>query len=182
MPFIFRLVTISGLFLWILLLNGCSSTLPYADDDVVAVVRGEEITIRDLRFLYPDDEVLDKIEYSIQERLVIQEAKRMNLDVTEQLEESLPIYPDDEDHSEWANAVREFAELQANKLGMEPREYYEQYHRKLNESSLYQNQYFHEVLGEPHEEDSEVYEELAYQLMNDLMSMYADEIEIYIKP
>lgn len=171
----------------VLMIAGCSSTLPYDDDDVAAIVRGEKITIWDLRFLYPDDRVLDQIESSIKATLVVQEAKNMNVDVTEDIEQTLlgmGSYPEEDDDTTMAESIREFAEPQANKLGMDPKEYYEQYIEVTTETVAYMNKYVQELLGEPDldGEDIEEYNELANKMIDELVTLHADDIEIFIKP
>ena len=41
--------------IFFIFLVGCSDSLKYSDEEVAAIVRGEEITIGELRFLYPDN-------------------------------------------------------------------------------------------------------------------------------
>ncbi len=38
---------------------GCSGLSKYDDNEAAAIVKGQEITVGDLRFLYPDDTALD---------------------------------------------------------------------------------------------------------------------------
>ncbi|WP_235801865.1 hypothetical protein [Ureibacillus manganicus] len=136
-----------------LLLAGCSNTFPYNDEDVAAIVRGEEITIGELRFLYPDDAVLDMIDGTIKAKLVVREAKKMNIDVTEEvksIKEAFGNYPPSTHYDdEFAKSLREFVEPQAKKLGLDPEEYYKEYVEITTETAEYINAYVQEVLGEP---------------------------------
>ena len=57
---------------------GCSDSdiAKYDDEDVAAIVRGEEITIGDLRFLFLDDQILESLDGTIKAKLAEQEVKR----------------------------------------------------------------------------------------------------------
>lgn len=89
---------------------GCTDITRYNDDDIAAIVKGEEITIGELRFLYPDENVLERIEGTVKAELVIKEAKQMNLDVSEEIKETVELRgelpPKDVDASE-VNPIRE---------------------------------------------------------------------------
>ncbi|WP_164669843.1 hypothetical protein [Virgibacillus doumboii] len=169
---------------FLIFMVGCTDTIGYADDEVAAIVRGEEITIGELRFLYTDDKVLEMIEPTVKAKLAVQEAKEMNMDVSEQVEESVEfggeLPPEDVD-TEPANSVRDFAESQANKLGMDTEEYYKKYVEKNMEVSAYVTSYFEEKLGEPTKDNFEEYNEQTNQLLQDLVEENEDEIEILIK-
>lgn len=85
-----------ALLLALIFLVGCSnqSILDYDDDDVAAIVNGEEITIRDLRFLYADEKVLDNIDGTVKARSVMQEAKQIGLDVSQEINEETEVKSD----------------------------------------------------------------------------------------
>lgn len=66
---------------------GCSSVSTHDDNEAAAIVKGQEITIGDLRFLYPDDTALDYLDWLIKVELVKQirkfaesQAKQINKD------------------------------------------------------------------------------------------------------
>ena len=167
-----------------LLLAGCSNTLPYNDEDVAAIVRGEEITIGELRFLYPDNFVLEMVEGTVKAELVMQEAKKMKIDVTEKvntIKEAFGSYPTSTHYDdEFAKSLREFVEPQAKKLVLDPEEYYKEYVEITTETAEYINAYVQEVLGEP-QDNIENYNKLANQLLDDLVEANKDEIQILIK-
>ena len=160
---------------------GCSNSLNYKDEDVAAMVRGEEITVGDLRLLYTDDKVMSNLEGTVKAMLIMQEAKDMNMDVTEEIEQAIRPYPLEDTGDKLANSIQEFAKSQGKKLGMGPEEYYMKYQEVTAEMGAYVNAYVMEMLGETDMEDLEQFDERANQLIDDLMEKYKDEIEIYIK-
>lgn len=64
---------------------GCNSVSKCDDNEAAAIVKGQEITIGDLRFLYPDDTALDYIDWAIEVELVKQEVEEMDLDISDNL-------------------------------------------------------------------------------------------------
>ncbi|WP_042221384.1 hypothetical protein [Oceanobacillus manasiensis] len=172
----------------IIFLFGCSdnSLSDYDNDDIVAIVRGEEITVGDLRFLYPDDKALENLPGTVKAKLAEQEVKRMNLDISHELQEIqdtkkvMGNYPPEEDDSEIANGTREFADAQSAKFGMTPEEYYEKYFEKSQEMSIYVIAFIEEILGEP-DGSGEEYTKKANALLDDLVDDNEDEIRILIK-
>lgn len=162
---------------------GCTDSLEYNDEDVAAIVRGEEITIGELRFLYPDDELLTNIDGTVKAKLVIQEAKNMNINVSKDVKdtiEALSGYPTEDIHTSTSSSVHEFIKSQANKLGLDPEEYYVKYIEKTTKISTYVDAYVKEILGDP-KDDFETYNEQANRLLNDLVKQNEDEIQILIK-
>lgn len=163
---------------------GCSNSFKYSDNEVAAIVKGEEITIGELRFLYPDHKVLDMIDGTVKAELVVQEAKKMNFDVSEEVKvmvEGFGSYPpSDHVDAAYANSIREFVEPQAKKLGLEPEKYYEKYIEKTSEMTEYINAYMQAILGEP-TDNIEEYNELANQILDDLVEKNQDQIQILIK-
>ncbi|MUK87810.1 hypothetical protein GMD78_05265 [Ornithinibacillus sp. L9] len=170
-------------FVSFIFLIGCTNSIKYNDEDVAAIVRGEEITIGELRFLYQDQKLLDVIDGVVKAELAVQEAKKMNLDVSKEIKETIEArggYPPDDIDNPTAKSIREFAEPQAKKLGMDPGEYYEKYIEITTTTVAYINAYVHEILGEPGD-NVEEYDERANQLLNDLVEENEDEIEILIE-
>ncbi|WP_456278908.1 hypothetical protein [Bacillus sp. AK128] len=95
--------------IYLISLTGCSDSPKYKDEDIAAIVRGEKITIGELRFLYPDDKVLDMIDDTIKAKLVVQEAKKLNIDVSKEVKETVEgfaVYPPDHNDTETANSIR----------------------------------------------------------------------------
>lgn len=164
-----------------ILLVGCSNSLKYDNEKVAAIIRGEELTIGDLRLLYRDDKVMSNLEGTVKAILVMQEAKDMNIDVTEEIEQTIRAYPPIDTEDNLSNSMQEFYESQGKKLEMEPEEYYVKYHEVTAEMGAYMSAYVIEMLGEPGIDNIEEFDEQANQLLNDLMEKYKDEIEIYIE-
>ena len=100
---------------------GCSDSdiAKYDDEDVAAIVRGEEITIGDLRFLFLDDQILESLDGTIKAKLAEQEVKRLNIDVSQELQEiqemkhDIGIYPPEDLDTEFE---KEFVNLQKPRL------------------------------------------------------------------
>ncbi|MRG86037.1 hypothetical protein [Salinibacillus xinjiangensis] len=167
---------------------GCndSEISDYDDTDVAAIVRGEEITVGDLRFLYPDDKLFEFLDGTIKAKLAEQEVKNLNLDVSQELQEIqetksiVGTYPAEDDDSEYANAAREFADAQSAKLGLDPEEYFEKHYEKTQETSVYVTAYIEEMLGKP-KDIGEGYTEKANKLLDNLLEENEDEIQILIK-
>src|SRR5699024_7289333 len=133
------------------ILSGCMNSAAYKDEDVAAIVRGEEITVGYLRILYPDDAIVEMIDEPIKAKLAEQEVKRRNIDVSKQvkeIEESYGKYPDDELHSTEAQSIRAFADPQAEELGIDPKEYYKKYTETSDEMVAYINDYATVILDE----------------------------------
>ncbi|MGN7388079.1 hypothetical protein [Sporosarcina sp. SAFN-015] len=176
----------------LMILAGCSSISKYDDEDVAAVVRGEEITVGELRFLYEDDKVLENLDGMIKATLAVQEAKRLGLDVSKKLQEIqetknsvLELYPPKEDVSEKAKDMRQFAESQAKKLNMDSDEFIVKHYEIMSEMSAYMIAYIEEKLGQPFEsvavDEAEGFDKIANELLNKLVEDHKDEIEKFIK-
>ncbi|MEN2768458.1 hypothetical protein [Ornithinibacillus xuwenensis] len=169
----------------LLFIVGCNSYSKYDDKEVAAIVRGEEITIGELRFLYPDEKIVDYLDGTIKARLAVQEAKKLNLDVSQELQEVQEIvienstYPFNEDNHESGNDFREFVDTQSKKLEMDPEEYYDRYFEITQETSIYLVAYLEELLGEP--KMNVDYDAQANELLNDLVKENEKEIQILIK-
>lgn len=68
---------------------------------------------------------------------------------------------------------------QAEKLGMEPEEYYQEYIKISTEKSAYVVAYIESFVGEP-TDNIEAYTKETNQLLNDLVEEYKEKIEILI--
>ena len=175
----------------LIVLAGCNSISKYDDEDVAAIVRGEEITVGELRFLYEDDKILDNLDGTIKAKLAEQEVKKMNLDVSEELQEIqatknsvLDFYPPEDDNSEIAKENRKFYDSQAKKLGMDPKVYLVQHYEVAREISVYMLAYVERMLGEPMLDDDfdvEEYNEKVNEVLDKLVEDHKDEIEKFIK-
>ncbi|MCM3710212.1 SurA N-terminal domain-containing protein [Sporosarcina luteola] len=176
----------------LIMLAGCNSISKYDDEDVAAIVRGEEITVGELRFLYSDDKVSDYLDGTIKAKLAEQEVKRMNLDVSEKLQEIQAsidsieyFYPPEDDNSKTAKDTRRFYESQAKKLGMEPKEFFKKHAAANQETGVYLQAYVDSVLGEPTVDDKdfdmEDFNKKANAALDELVKEHKDEIEKFIK-
>ncbi|MBM7600585.1 putative S18 family serine protease [Virgibacillus halotolerans] len=176
----------SMLLICLFILSGCMNSTDYKDDDVAAMVRGEEITVGYLRFLYTDDAIVEMIDEAVKAKLAEQEVKKMNIDVSKQvkeIKESYGEYPQDELYSAKAQSIRAFADPQARELGIDPKEYYEKYTEVSAEIAAYINVYTSEILGELEDDEFgiEEYNHHASELLDDLVERNKDAIEVRIK-
>ncbi|GAQ19768.1 hypothetical protein OPHB3_3752 [Oceanobacillus picturae] len=169
------------------LMVGCSEISGYDDNDVAATVRGNEITVGDLRFLYPDDTALDYLEGAISVELVKQEVKDMSLDISDNLSDNDVWFmelPPKNTKDEDGKQIRKFAESQAKKLDMEPEEYQREYAKKIDEQNAYMVTYLEEKLGAEAfdgEKGMDSINEKADYLLVELAEEYEDEIEVLIE-
>src|SRR5690625_712192 len=130
------------LFICLLILSGCMNSSTYKDKDVAAVVRGEEISVGYLRFLYPDDTITEMVDEVVKAKLAEQEVRKMNIDSTDkikEIKESYGMYPQNELNNAETESIRNFADPQARKLGINPNEYYKQYTESSAEMVAYIN-------------------------------------------
>src|SRR5690625_4968590 len=115
-------IKIKYLFIVFFLITGCANETDYDDDDVAVIVKGEETTVGELRFLYPDEKVLDRIDDFIKIELVTQEAKQMGIDISaeefNQYDAKINLSPAN-NNNRTLEPISEFVETQAEKLGME---------------------------------------------------------------
>lgn len=174
------------LLICLFILSGCMNTAEYKDDDVAAIVRGEEITVGYLRFLYPDDAIAEMIDEVVKAKLAEQEVKKMNIDISKQMKEMEGLYgkyPEDELRSAEAESIRAFADPQAKELGIDPEEYYKKYTELSVEKAAYINVYTSEILGglEDDEFGIEEYIHHANEVLDDLVARNKEAIEIQIK-
>lgn len=164
-------------------LAACQNVSKYDEDDIAAIIRGEELTISELRFLYPDDMIFENLEGTVKGKLAMQEAREMKLDISEELSKIAAledIYPSDDENTEFAKGTRDFAEAQSKKFGMEPEEYFMKYFEKTQEINLYVIAYINEMI-EASDESPEEYTEKGNQLLDKLFDENRDEIEILMK-
>jgi len=171
----------------VIFLVACSDTLEYDDDDVAAVVMGNEITIGDLRFLVPDEDVLNAIDGMVKAELAKYEIENMDLDMEEEVlseGENVQEYPPEDVNTSWAKSTREFAEKQAEKFDMDPEEYFNQYTKITTEQSAYVVAFIEEKIGEPEggDEETKAYSEKADELLDQLMEEHEDDFEVFIRP
>lgn len=176
----------------IALLIGCGSNKQsnikdYNDNDIAAIVGDKEDTIGELRFLYSDKDILENIDGYTKYELLFQKAKSLNLDVLDdinsQKEAMLTLSREDEDHP-FVKSTREFIELQAKKLNMQPEDYYREYVEIRSEQIAYLSAYSEKMFGEPigsNGNELEIYNEKANDQLNELVKENKKEIKILIK-
>ncbi|TMN23047.1 hypothetical protein [Lentibacillus cibarius] len=170
---------------------GCSGLSKYDDNEAAAIVKGQEITVGDLRFLYPDDTALDYLESAIEVELVKQEVKEMDLDISSNLSdeknrnEFKKLPPKNTKKDEGGKQIRKFAKAQAKKLDMTPEDFQREYANKINERNAYINTYLEEKLGDAEADVNdenwiEEFGEEYHNLLEKLVDENEDEIEILI--
>lgn len=168
---------------------GCSdeTTFTHPNDEIVAIVNEEEITIKDLRILYNDEQALNRLDATIKATLVMQEVERLGLDISADMQEDIEMRKQlltKDTENEALQANRKFAESQAEKFDMEMEDYYEEYvtiTAKINASMV---GYVHEKLGPPenhNEETIEDYNKKANELLDELVKEHEDDIEILLE-
>jgi hypothetical protein len=112
-----------GILLGTIVLAGCSGISKYDDNEAAAIVKGQEVTVGDLRFLYPDDTALDYLDSAIEVELVKQEVKEMGLDIStnlsdEKKRDEFEKLPPKNTKDQGGKQIRKYAESQAKKLDM----------------------------------------------------------------
>lgn len=170
-----------------LLLVGCNST-PYKDEEVAAVVNGEEITVGELRFLYPDDRILDYLEWMVTVELIKQEVEEMELPIEEAIrinseDDAFAQLPPKDTADEGGKQIRKYAQSQARKLKITPEQFQKEYAQKISEQNTYVIAYFEAMLGEVDYEDEQEFlefNEKADVLLEQLRSENEANVEILI--
>ncbi|WP_153720734.1 hypothetical protein [Sporosarcina cascadiensis] len=176
----------SFVLLLFILLSGCSNITKYDNDEPAAIVRGQEITVGELRLLYPDKQVLEYLDGAIKMELVKQEVEKLGLDISGHLDpedNGFAVLPPADTVDPNGRQLREYAESQAKKLHMEPEEFQREYARRVNEQNAYMMTYLESKLGPYHYEvdETEDFNEEANQLLEDLAEENQEEIEVLIK-
>lgn len=182
-----KAVQLSILILFIFM-AGCSSISKYDDNEAAAIVKGQEITVGDLRFLYPDDTALDYLDSAIEVELVKQEVKEMDLDISNNLSDEknrdeFEKLPPKNTKDEDGKQIRKYAKAQAKKLDMTPEDFQREYAKRINEQNAYINTYLEEKLGEAdinNENWIEEFGEEYHSLLEKLVDENENEIEVLI--
>lgn len=168
-----------------LVLAGCSNLSRYDDDEPAAIVRGKEITVGELRFIFADQQALDYLPGAIQLELVKQEVEKQGLDISKYLQPEGDVFaelPPADTEDPTGIQIREYAEAQAKKLQMKPEEYQREFARRLDEQNAYMLTYLDEILGPDYiEEDTLELNQEVNQLLEELVEENQDEIEVLIK-
>lgn len=171
------------------MLTSCSGISTYEDDEVAAIVNNHEITIGDLRFLYPDDAALNYLDSAIQVELIKQEVQEMDLDISAQLtgeknHDDFEKLPPENTKDDGSKQVRAYAIAQAKKLDMSPEEFQTQYAKKINEQNAYINAYLEEKLGSGDISNLEWMEEFGedyMSLVEKLVEKNENDITVFMK-
>ncbi|GGK08292.1 hypothetical protein GCM10007063_33350 [Lentibacillus kapialis] len=169
---------------------GCSGISKYDDNEAAAIVKGQEITVGDLRFLYPDDTALEYLDSAIEVELIKQEVKEMDLDISNNLNDEknrdeFEKLPPKNTKDESGKQIRKFAETQAEKLDMTPEDFQSEYAKRINERNAYINTYLEEKLGDEEADINdenwiEEFGEKYNNLLEKLVDENEDEIEVLI--
>lgn len=181
-----KILQFSFLILFILL-TGCSSISIFDDNEVVAIVKGQEITKGDLRFLYPDDTALDYLDWAIKVELVKQVVKDMDLDISDNIDGNADWFaelPPKNTKDEGGKQIRKYAESQAKKLDMKPEEFQREYAKRINEQNAYITTSLEEKLVKAKFDDEKEmmeFDEKAIRLLEELVEENKDEIEVLNK-
>ncbi|WP_438317057.1 hypothetical protein [Sporosarcina sp. FA9] len=177
-----------GILLGTIVLAGCSCISKYDDSEAAAIVKGQEITVGDLRFFYPDDTALDYLESAIEVELVKQEVKEMDLDISTNLSgeknrDEFEKLPPKNTKDQGGKQIRKYAESQAKKLDMTPEDFQREYAKRINERNAYINTYLEAKLGEGDINDEKWIEEFGeeyHNLLEKLMDENENKIEVLI--
>ncbi|MFV8830365.1 hypothetical protein [Alkalihalobacterium sp. APHAB7] len=148
------------------------------DGDIVAIVKGEEITLKDIRSLYnvPDEKIAIMVKNFVKEEIMVLEAKKLGIDVSGEMEGIELAFPFDDTENE------DFFENQAEYLNMTSREYYDVYFKERLERNAYVNNLVNEVLdlSQYGVDDTELLDEKINEYINGLLNEYKEEIEILL--
>lgn len=183
-----KIVQFSVLIFFIFIVR-CSGMSKYNDNEIAAMVKGQEITIGDLRFLYPDDTALNYLNWAIKVELVKQKVEEMDLDVSDYLSDErdggwFGELPPKDTNDEGGKQIRKFATSQAKKLNMKPEEFQREYAKKIEEQNAYLATYLAKELGvEKFDLDQDMvtfYEEVDY-LLEELVAENKGEIKVLMK-
>lgn len=139
------------LFICFILLSACTGT-SYESEDVIAVLKGQEIKGKDILALYPLND--KQIEIYIKEEIIVIEAKNMGIQVSQDEIESIKnsLYPGlnkSEILQNIPESNRQFYEEQAAALDITPEEYYEIWSDKHYSRDAYIQKYINEKFFNP---------------------------------
>lgn len=178
-----------SVFTLFIFLSGCSGISSYEDNEAAAIVKGQEITVGELRFLYPDNTAFDYLDWAIKVELVKQKVNEMDLSISDHLSEDknggwFAELPAKDTLDEGGKAIRKFAKSQARKLDMNPEDFQREYAKKIEEQNAYLATYFDEKLGiEAFDAEKGIvnFNDEMNQLLEELVEESADEIDVFIK-
>ncbi|MFZ3580023.1 hypothetical protein [Virgibacillus sp. DJP39] len=133
------------------IIAGCSDQ--YDNEDVVAIVGDEELTVADVRLFQnlEEKELNDAVKDYVKEEIMVQDAKKMGIDVSKKVEELKKMntsFPQEQTKDQ-----EEYAKKKANELDMSEEEYYEKYLDLSTERSAYVMAFLEKEIGELNKED-----------------------------
>ncbi|WP_017754747.1 SurA N-terminal domain-containing protein [Calidifontibacillus oryziterrae] len=174
------------IFLFILLMTfvaftvACTANSKYNDADVVAVVKGKEITVKDIRSIYgvKDEEMKQFVKGYVQQELVIYEATEMGIVVDDaDIESLIQLFSLESQPEE----NRKFFERQADYLDMTLEEYYDFFLKETSIKAEYMNQYIEKKFGTPSKENVEEFTKNLNDHMDSLLEKYNNDVKILVK-
>jgi hypothetical protein len=161
------------------IIAGCTNQ--YDNEDVVAIVGDQEITVGDVKLFYnlEEKDLTEATKEYVKEEIMVQDAKRMKIDVTKKAAELKEInnpFP-----FEQTKEQKEYAQKTAKDLGMTEEEFYEKYLELSTERSAYIMALLEKQIGEIDNGDSvEEYVEKVNKYADSLLIKYSDDIDILI--
>ncbi|WP_332633050.1 hypothetical protein [Halalkalibacter flavus] len=171
------------LIICLILLTACSGT-NYDNEDVIAVLKGEEIKAKDILSQYSLED--KNIEIYIKEEIIILEAKSKGIAVSEQeIQENKKMLFPGADTGEILKIIpdkdKEFYEKQAAVLGISPEEYFDIWNDAYHSRDAYIQKYIVQKFGEPTSvEDGELLSEDIDDHINKLLSSYKENGELIL--
>ncbi|PSL41782.1 hypothetical protein B0H99_10125 [Planomicrobium soli] len=176
------------LFIVSVVLVACSSTNPEnaetdveaaseaKDSDVVAIVKGKEITLKKVRALHSVEEknIPLLVDMYIQDEIMVLEAKTRGIDVSDDIESIETIFPFGSTGNE------DYFETQAEYLGITAEEYYEVYFKERMERDAYINRLMEDQFDMENVEEvpSEARDKELNDFVSSLWKKYKKDIEI----
>lgn len=151
----------------------------FNDDDVAAVIFGEEVTVKDVRALYglEGDRLPDGVRYYVLEGLIAKEAEGYNYDISEYMDYLDHAYPPPD-----YGGNLEFFEKQADYLGISVEKYYEVYWKERSRRGQIANLHITGMF-DLHAETEEEIEQVNAKIeayLDELLKKYEDDLEVYI--
>lgn len=166
-----------------LFLAGCLGS-KQDPDEVLAIVRGTEITLGEVTFLYGEDNIWDGLRLLMAIELTKQEVEELNLDISTEWEnnkDSIRDLPPKEEARGDEIEYWEFSEKQGKLLNMEPNEFFLEYIEQTMKNLSYFITYMVETVGHYDDMSEDEFNRLINDEVNRLMDVYDDEIEIFYK-
>ncbi|PAV28536.1 hypothetical protein CIL05_16510 [Virgibacillus profundi] len=166
-----------------ILLAACTDQ-EYEKEDVVAILNGDEIKIKEILWQYSLDEDPENSIYNyLKQEIVILEAEDSGITVSkEEIEEKKQLVYPNSDPVERFEVIeeQEFYEKQASLFDVSPEEYYEIWEDNTYTKQLYVEKYIDEIIGEP-SDDFETWGQEVDEHINNLFEEYKEDKKLIIK-